>query len=186
MTQIVHGNSNQISEMQWMLSMISMGLTSPSHGPSPLIQQTFFCSSNNGQSHLLKSTHTTFLLIIWKLIFRRGVVLWSHLRDYTFNGLSQFFTPYLISSNSFRLQTVRRFSIRTHLFHALHIFMDTCLPHGEPCSIKLNFIFDSSFPCCAWPCCHTHAHYTCSMLLFHSATTMRLHHVINLCYACPK
>ena len=52
--------------------------------------------------------------------------------------------------------------------------------------LNLNFILDSSFPCCAWLCCHTHAHYTCSMLLFHSATTMQLHHVINLRYACPK
>ena len=113
-------------------------------------------------------------------------LLWSHLRDYTFNGLSQFFTPYLISSNSFRLQTVRRFSMRTHLFHALHIFMDTCLPHDEPCSIKLNFILDSSFLCCAWLCHHTYAHHTCSMLLFHSATTMWLHNVINPHYAYPR
>ena len=52
--------------------------------------------------------------------------------------------------------------------------------------LKLNFILDSSFPCCAWLCCHTHAHHTCSMLLFHSATVMWLHHVINLRYACPK
>ena len=113
-------------------------------------------------------------------------VLWSHPRDYTFNGLSQFFSFYLILSDHFRLQTMRRLSIRTHLSHALHTFTNMCLPHGEPCPIKLNFILDSSFPCCAWLCCHTHAHHTCSMLLFHSATAMWLHHVFNLHYACPE
>ena len=76
--------------------------------------------------------------------------------------------------------------MRTHLSHNLHHFTNMCLPHGKPCSIKLNLILDSSFLCCAWIYCHTHAHHTCSMLLFHSATAMWLHHVINLCYACPK
>ena len=69
---------------------------------------------------------------------------------------------FLILSNHFRLRTVRRFSMRTHLSHTLHHFTNTCLPHGEPCSIKPNFILGSSFPCCAWLCCHTHAHPTCS------------------------
>ena len=32
----------------------------------------------------------------------------------------------------------------------------------------------------------THMHITHVMLLFHSATTMWLHHVIHLCYACPR
>ena len=36
------------------------------------------------------------VLITWKSIFRRGVVLWSHLRDHTFNGLNQFFSFHLI------------------------------------------------------------------------------------------
>ena len=63
---------------------------------------------------------------------------------------------------------------------------NTCFPHGKPCSIKLNFILDSSFPCSAWLCCHTHVHHTCSMLPFHSATTMWLHHVINIHYAYPR
>ena len=72
------------------------------------------------------------------------------------------------------------------LWELTYLFTNMCLPHGKPCSIKLNLILDSSFPCCAWLCCHTHAHHTCSMLLFHSATTMWLHHVINLHYACPK
>ena len=102
-TQIAHENPNQISKTQKMLSMISTNLTPPPHTPSPLIQRTSFCSSKSGQSHLLKSTCAAFLLIAWKLIFRRGVVLRSHLRDYTFNGLSQFFTFHLILSNHFRL-----------------------------------------------------------------------------------
>ena len=76
--------------------------------------------------------------------------------------------------------------MRTHLSHALHIFTNMCLPHGKPYAIKLNFILDSSFLCCAWLCCHTHAHHTCSMLLFHSPTIMWLHHVFNLHYACPR
>ena len=171
-TWIIRGNPSQISEMRRTLSMISMNLTPPPHMPSPLIQQTSFCSFKSSWSCLLRLTHAAFLLITWKLIFRRGVVLWSHLRDYTFNGLGQFFTFHPILSDYFRLYTVRRFSMRTHLSHALHHFTNTCLPHGEPCSIKLNFILDSSFPCCAWLCCHEHVHHTCSMLLFHSATAM--------------
>ena len=106
----------------------------------------------------------------------------SHL----FNRLSQFFTFFLILSDHFKLQTMKRFSMRTHLFHAFHHFTNMCLPHGKHCSIKLNFILDSLFLCCAWLCCHTHAHPTYSMRLFHSATTMQLHHVLNLCHACPR
>ena len=99
----------------------------------------------------------------WIVHFQRELplpnLLQSHLRDYTFNALSQFFTFHLILSNHFRLRTVRRFSMRTHLSHALHHFTNTCSPHGKPYYIKLNFILD---------------------------TAMRLHHAINLCYACPK
>ena len=50
--------------------------------------------------------------------------------------------------------------MRTHLSHTLHIFTYTCLPHGKPYAIKLNFILDSSFPCYAWLCFHTHAYHT--------------------------
>ena len=96
------------------------------------------------------------------------------------------FSLFFILSDHFRLQTMRRFSMRTHLSHALHHFTNTCLPHGEPCFIKSNFILDSSFLCCAWLCCHTHTSPSCSCFLFHSATAMQLHHVINLCYACPR
>ena len=76
--------------------------------------------------------------------------------------------------------------MRTHLSHALHHFTNTCSPHGKPCSIKLNFILDSSFLCYAWLCCHTHVHHTRSMLLFHSTTAMQLHHVTNLQYTYPR
>ena len=58
------------------------------------------------------------------------------------------FSLLFILSDHFRLQT--------HLSHALHHFTNTCLPHGASCSIKPNFILDSSFLCYAWLCCHTH------------------------------
>ena len=61
-------------------------------------------------------------------------------------------------------------------------FPNTCLSHGKPYIIKPNFILDSSFPCCAWLCCHIHAHHTI-MLLFHSATIMQLPHVSLFWYA---
>ena len=95
-----------------MLSMISMTLTPPPHVPSPLIPQISFCSSKSGWSCLLKSTCTTFLLIAWKSIFRRGVVLQSHLRDHTFNGLSQFFlSSYLIIQTSNREEILHENSL---------------------------------------------------------------------------
>ena len=76
-----------------------------------------------------------------------------------FNGLVTFSLFYLILS--FRLQTVRRFSMRTHSSHTLYTFTNMCLPHDKPYTIKLNSILGSSFLCCTWLCCHTHAHHTC-------------------------
>ena len=96
------------------------------------------------------------------------LVLRSHPKGLQFNRLSQFFS-FLFLSDHFRLWTVRRFSKRTHLSHALHHFTNTCSPHGKPCSIKLNLILDSSFLCCAWLCCHTHVLHTC--LCFSSIVT---------------
>ena len=49
----------------------------------------------------------------------------------------------------------------THLLHTIHHLTNMCLSHGEPCFIKPNLIFDSSFPCCAWLCCHMHALPSC-------------------------
>ena len=90
-----------------------------------------------------------------------------------------------ISSNCFRLQTVKRFPTGTHLSHTLHHFINICLPHSKPCFIKPNLILDSSFPCCAWLCCHTCTlHILC--FFFYSATAMWLHPVINLHYACSR
>ena len=88
------------------------------------------------------------------------------------NRLSQFSSFYLILSYLFRLQTMRRFSMRTHLSHALHHSQTCVCLMANLVLLKLNLILDSSFLCCAWLCCHTHAHHTCSMLLFHSATAM--------------
>ena len=183
MTRITHGNLNQISEMWKMLSMISMSLTPPPHAPSPLIQQISFCFSKTGRSCLLSSTRAIFLLITWKSIFRRGIVLQSHSKGLHFNGLSQFSFFHLILSNHFRLWTMRSFSTRTHLSHALHIFTNTCLPHGKPCSIKLNLILDSSFLCCAWLCCHTHVHHTC--LCFSSILPLPCGRIMLLISAVP-
>ena len=74
----------------------------------------------------------------------------------------------LILSYCFRLQTMRRISMRSCLSHALHIFANMCLPHDKPYAIKPNFILDSSFLCCA-----LHMF----MLLFHFATAIWLPHV---------
>ena len=79
--------------------------------------------------------------------------------DYISTDLVNF--SLFILSNHFRLQTMRRFPMGTHLSHAFHHFTNMCLPHGKPCLIKPNFIFDSSFPCCAWLCCHTHVFFSC-------------------------
>ena len=56
-------------------------------------------------------------------------------------------------------------------------FTNMCLPHGKPYTIKPNFILDSSFPCFAWLCCHTHAHHTCygSLPFYH-------HHAVASCF----
>ena len=72
--------------------------------------------------------------------------------------------------------------MRTHISHALHHFTNICLSHGKPCFIKPNFILDSSFLCCAWLCCHTHAHHTCSMLLFPiyaTVTVLEAHYALE-------
>ena len=76
----------------------------------------------------------------------------------TSNGLSQFFSfllSYLIFSD-FEL-----WGDSPQELTYLMTFTNTCLSHGEPCFIKPNFILDSSFPCCAWLCCHTHAPPSC-------------------------
>ena len=84
--------------------------------------------------------------------------------DYCSTDLTNF-SLLFIFSNHFRLWTMRRFPMGTRLSHALHYFTNMCLPHGKPCFIKPNFIPDSSFPCCAWLCRHTHmciTHVLCS------------------------
>ena len=51
-----------------------------------------------------------------------------------------------------------------------------CLPHGKPYAIELNVILDSSSLCCAWLCCHTHAHH-----IFHASLPFCHHHAVALC-----
>ena len=67
----------------------------------------------------------------------------------------------------------------------LYIFTNTCLPHGKLYLTKPNFILDSSF-CAVHGYSATHMRITHVILLFHSATTMQLHHAFNLHYACPR
>ena len=86
------------------------------------------------------------------------------------------FFPSLTLSYHFRLQTMRRFSTRTHLSHALHILTNMCLLHGKPYAFKLKLILDSSFLCCAWLCCHTHVHHT-----FHASLPFCHHHMVASC-----
>ena len=89
-----------------------------------------------------------------------GHLLWSHPRGLHSNGLSQFFSFHLILSDRFRLRTVRRFSMRTHLPHALHLFMNMCWPHGELCSIKLKNLFLAVHFCAVHGYAATHMHIT--------------------------
>ena len=119
--------------------------------------------------------------ILWRC---GGVLLQSHSKGLHFNGLVNFFS--FILSNYFRLWTMRSFSMGTHLPHTLHTLTNTCSPHGKPCSIKLkpySWQFISVLRMAMLP--HTSALHM-FMLLFHSATAMQLHHIINPLYAYPR
>ena len=48
------------------------------------------------------------------------------------------FSLFFILSDHFRLRTVRRFPMGTHLSHALHHSTNTCLPHGDLVSLNLT------------------------------------------------
>ena len=91
-----------------------------------------------------------------------------------FMDLSFFFS--LILSNLFRLQTIRKISIRPHLSYTLLHFTNTCLPHGKPYAIKLNLILDSLSLYCAWLCYHTHAHH-----MFYASLSFCHYHVVISC-----
>ena len=71
------------------------------------------------------------------------------------NGLSQFFSFLFILSDRFRLWTMRRFSMRSSLISQPSPF------HKYMFASWRTLFYDSSFLCCAWLCCHTHAHHTC-------------------------
>ena len=102
----------------------------------------------------------------------------THLMDLVNFSLS-------ILSNLLRLQTMMRISTRSHLSHAFHIF-STCvhlMANSMPSNLTL-FLTVHLYAVHGYAA--THMHITYIMLLFHSATDMRLHHVFNLCYACPR
>ena len=184
MTWIIHGNPSPILEMWRTLSIISINLTSPPHAPFPLIQQIFFCFSKSGWHHLLKFTHTTFLLIAWKWIFRRRVVSWSHSLELYFNRLSQFFfsLSYLIISD---------FKPWGDFLQALTYLMPFTISQTCVClMVNLVLLNLTLFLTVHFHLCMAMLPHTCPflmfMLLFHSATTMWLHHVFNLHYVCPR
>ena len=87
-------------------------------------------------------------------------LLWSHPLGLHFNGLSQFFS-FLYLIWSFQTSNHEEILQRNSLISCPYHSTNTCLPYGEPCLIKLNCILDSSFLCCAWLCCHTHALPSC-------------------------
>ena len=176
------GNSSHISEMYGTPSKISMILTPLPHVPFPLIQQISFCSFKSSQSHLLKFTCTASLSITWKSIFRRGRVLQSHSWWLLLNELSQFFSfHYFIWS--FQLQAMMGL-YKYPLTSQPSAFPKHMFALCKPCSIKSNLIVTVDLHAVhGYVCCHTYAASSlyASFLLFHSATTMQLHHVILLC-----
>ena len=92
-------------------------------------------------------------------------LLWSHPKGLYLNGLGQFLTFHFILSNHFRLQTVRRFSMKTHLSHALHIFTNMCFLMADLVLLNLTLFLTV----------HFHAVHG------YAATHMRITHV--LCFS---
>ena len=89
-------------------------------------------------------------------------LLWFHSLGLHSNGLSQIFSfLYLIwplqTSNHEEIPYGNSLISHPSPFHQ-HVFAS-----WQTLFYKPNFILDSSFPCCAWLFCHTHAHssYSC-------------------------
>ena len=109
-------------------------------------------------------------------------MLWSHSRGLYSNRLSQIFSFYLILSDCFRLRTVRRFPTGTHLSHNLHISQTHVCLMANLILLNLTLFLIVHF-CAMHGYAATHMCFPHVMLLFHSATTIQLHHVINPCYS---
>ena len=125
---------------------------------------------NNSLARCSNLSHTQWLSM--------ATTLQSHSLGLLFNRLSEFFSfplSYLIFSD---FEPWGDFPKGTHLSHTLYHFTNTCLSHGEPCSIKPNFILDSSFLCCAWLCCYTHVTSSC-----YASLPFCYHHVVASCYS---
>ena len=107
-------------------------------------------------------------------------VLWSHSPGLLFNKLVNFspLWSYLILS----LQTLNCEEVSYRNSPISHSFQihNTCLPHGKSYSIKPNFILDSSLPCCAWLCCHTHVPSSC-----YDSLPFCHHHMVASCLSSP-
>ena len=112
-------------------------------------------------------------------------MLWSHSKGLYSNRLSQIFSFYLILSDCFRLQTVRRFPTGTHLSHNLHISQTHVCLMANLILLNLTLFLIVHF-CAMHGYAATHMHFPHVMLLFHSATAIWLHHVSNPCYVCPR
>ena len=111
------------------------------------------------------------------LVYKWGV-LWSHLRDYFFNGLVTYLLLNLILS--FRLWTMRRFSTRTHLSHTLYKFttcvclMANLMPSNLTLFLTVHFCAVHGYAAthmhtphvhASLPFCHQHAVFSCCSYL---------------------
>ena len=106
----------------------------------------------------------------------------THLMDLT--NFSLFILSYLIISD-FKLWGD---SLQELTYLTLFIISPThvCLMANL---VLLNLTLFLTVHFCAvhgYTATYIHVHHTCSMFPFHSATAMQLHHVFNLCYACPR
>ena len=118
----------------------------------------YFCAMHGYATTHMHITHVT----LYCYGFFTGTLFFTDLLIFLFNLILSFQTLH-------HKENLYKISLISCLSHFHHI----CLPHSKPYAIKPNFIFDSSFPCSAWLCCHTHVHYICytSLLFCH-------HHVV--------
>ena len=90
------------------------------------------------------------------------LLLQSHLLGLHFNRLSLFFS-FLYLIWSFQTLNCEEILHKNSLISCPSPFHKTCVClMANLILLKPNFILDSSFLCCAWLCCHTHAFASCS------------------------
>ena len=148
MTWIIPGNQMLILVMQKKHWMTSITQICQHPGPFQFHRRISYSYSKRGRSLLQVFTPSKFLLITWKLIFREGVVLWLSMP----NIVSTDLVVFLILSYQINL-----WQPCCPLCFSFHF---TTMPHA----LLTLFI---SMQCMAMP----------SILLFHFATAVQLHHV---------